>query len=83
MIKKIISIILTIVVFVWVGMVAYDYYNVTNEKEPVFCLKNVEETRGDGKVDICVGPGYKVYKPNYTGAKYKAAFQPFWMNEPQ
>ena len=83
MIKKIISIVITIAVFAWVGIVAYDYYNVTNEKEPMFCLKTVEEPREDGIVSICTGPGYKVYKPDYTGAKYKAAFQPFWMSEPK
>lgn len=83
MIKKIINIVITILVLAWVGMVAYDYFNVTNEKDPMFCLKKEDVQRGDGTVNICTGPGYKVYKPNYTGAKYKAAFQPFWMKEPE
>ena len=59
------------------GICLFDFYNVTNEKEPQFCLKEEIIEYADGHVDVCTGLGYKVHK--YDRASYKAIeFGPFW-----
>jgi len=78
MVKKIINIVLWLIVLAWVGLVLYDYYNVSQEKDPVFCLSTETIPYDDGTVTQCNGLGYKAYKYQRTGHNYKQSFGPFW-----
>jgi hypothetical protein len=64
-----------ILAFVWI----YDYIQVSNDKEPKFCIKNVTHTFDDGTVDECDGLGYKVYQYHRSGLNIKTQFSPFFI----
>lgn len=79
-VKKIISIVFWIVILVWIGICVFDYYNTYKEKDPRFCLSKETLTYDDGTVEVCHGPGYKVY--NYDRSSIKGyQYGPFWMKE--
>jgi len=76
----IIEIIVWIVIIVWLSVCLFDFFRVKNEKDPVFCMKKGTNTYEKGKVDYCVGYGYKVY--NYYLEDLKGyEFGPFWIKE--
>lgn len=78
--KKVISIIVVLAIIVWTGIILYDYYLVTNEKNPKFCINSGINEYPDGAVRWCIGLGYKVF--NYKRETYKALeFGPFWIQE--
>lgn len=64
--KRIISILFTIVLLAWIGVLAFDYYQTLNEKEPTFCFSKKTYTYDDGSVTECVGALYKVIKYERT-----------------
>lgn len=77
-IARIFDLILWIVLLGWMGVCLFDFYNVTNEQDPKFCLKQEILEYEDGNVDVCTGLGYKVHK--YNRASFKAIeFVPFWV----
>lgn len=79
MIKKIISLIFTIIVVGWIAIIALDALNST-KGEPKFCLSKETKNYEDGTVEICHGLGYKVYiydRNDYKGIE----FGPFWIKE--
>ena len=79
MIKKIISLIVTILIIGWIAIIMYDAINSTNGN-PKFCLSKQIKNYNDGTVEICHGLGYKVFI--YNRADYKGIeFGPFWMQE--
>ena len=78
--SKIMNIVLWILLLGWMGICLFDFYNVTNEKEPKFCIKKETTEYEDGTVDSCLGLGYKVY--NYNRDSYTAIeFGPFWAKD--
>lgn len=80
LISKIIWTIIWILIFVWAGMLLFDYYNVSQEKEPKFCIKKEIIEYPDGSVDVCTGLGYKVY--HYERESFNAReFGPFWIED--
>lgn len=77
---KVISIILWIVILGWLVVVIFDFYKVSQEEDPVFCISKETITYDDGTVDVCNGLGYKVYdyhRASITGYE----FGPFWIEE--
>ena len=66
---KILNIVLWIVLFAWMAICLIDFFNVKNEKDPMFCISKDSIEYDDGNVDVCVGPGYKVF--NYERDSYK------------
>ena len=76
-IYRIFDLILWIVLLGWMGICLYDFYNVTNEQDPKFCLKQSIFEYEDGNVNVCNGLGYNVHRYNRTS--YKAIeFVPFF-----
>ena len=78
--SKIFNLLLTLIVFGWVAIAVIDYINVSQEKEPIFCLEKETITHEDGTVDVCTGIGYKVYKYNRASIQ-GTEFGPFWIEE--
>ena len=79
MIKKIISLIFTILIVGWIAIIMYDAMNST-KGEPKFCISKETKNYEDGTVEVCNGLGYKVYI--YAREKYHGIeFGPFWIQE--
>ena len=77
---KILDIVLWVILIGWMIIVFMDYYRVTNEKEPKFCIKEETIQYEDGTVESCTGLGYKVYE--YNRESYNAIqFGPFWIKD--
>lgn len=78
--SKVLNVILWVVLIGWMAICLTDFYNVSKEKSPIFCIKKETTTYDDGTVDMCLGLGYKVY--NYKRDSYNAIeFGPFWTND--
>ncbi len=78
--SKIMNIVLWVILIGWMVICLTDFYNVSKEKEPMFCIKKETTKYDDGTVDMCLGLGYKVY--NYKRASYSAIeFGPFWSSD--
>ena len=78
--RKIISALVSLAIIIWIAIIAYDYYLVTSEKVPKFCIKTGINEYSDGAVKWCNGLGYKVF--NYKRETYNAVqFGPFWIKE--
>ena len=62
-----------------------DYYKVSNEEEPIFCLSNKTHTFEDGTVEECSGLGYKIYKYNRSSLGTGIQFGPLFieMRQPE
>ncbi len=79
-IVRIFNIILWLVLFGWMAICIIDYFNVANENEPQFCIKNETKNYEDGTVYICRGAGYVAYRyESKSSVKYK--FGPFWTKD--
>ena len=77
---RIISIILWVLILAWLVVVIFDFYKVSQEEDPVFCISKETITYDDGTVDLCTGLGYKVY--NYHRSSINGyEFGPFWIEE--
>lgn len=77
---RVISIILWVLILAWLVVVIFDFYKVSQEEGPVFCISKETTTYDDGTVDLCTGLGYKVY--NYNRASISGhEFGPFWIEE--
>ncbi|MDD2505008.1 MAG: hypothetical protein PHF21_01905 [Bacilli bacterium] len=80
MIKRIIGLLLSLLLFAWIAVIATDYYLVTSEKDPQFCVNSGVNNYFDGTVKWCTGLGYKVF--NYDRDSIKAIqFGPAWIKE--
>lgn len=80
MIKRLISGLISLAMVTWIGVIAYDYFLVTSEKDPQFCLESGINQYPDGTVQWCKGFGYKAF--NYKRSSVKAIqFGPFWIKE--
>ena len=74
---RIFDIIIWIALFGWMSICVIDYFNVSNEKEPMFCIEKETLKYDDGTVDVCRGAGYVAYhykRKSYNGYE----FGPFW-----
>lgn len=81
-ILTVISIILWIAILGWLVVVIFDFYKVSQEQDPVFCISKETITYDDGTVDLCTGLGYKVY--NYHRSSISGyEFRPFWIKNVQ
>ena len=79
---KVISILLWLLILAWLVVVIFDFYKVSQEEDPVFCISKETITYDDGTVDLCTGLGYKVY--NYNRASISGyEFGPFWIKNVQ
>jgi len=75
--SRVMNVFLWIVLLVWMAICLIDFYNVSQENEPKFCLSRSTTQYSDGTVDTCVGLGYKVF--NYKRESFRAIeFGPFW-----
>lgn len=77
---KLFDIFLWVVLFAWMGICIFDFYNVSNNKQAMFCLKTETVNYDDGSVTSCLGAGYKAYyynRSSYTGKQ----FGPFWIKD--
>ena len=81
LVGKIVSLVIWVAILGWVGIIAYDYFNVTKEKEPHFCLEKGTTKYSDGTVDWCKGLGYKAFRYNRTNFNYTYEFGPFWIDD--
>lgn len=79
--KKIISLIFTILFFGWIALIIYESYSVTKGNEPKFCIKKLEHKYDDGITQECIGLGYKVFKYNRSSIDVQVQFGPFWIEE--
>lgn len=74
---KVMNIVLWILLLAWMLVVLVDFYNVSKEKEPIFCIDKNTTEYDDGDVNSCLGLGYKVYR--YERSCFSAIeFGPFW-----
>ena len=79
-VSKMFNIVITLVVIIWAGILLYDYFQVSNEKEPKFCIEKSLVKYDDGVTKICKGIGYKIYK--YERESFSGLdFGPFWIKE--
>ncbi len=58
---KVISILLWVLILAWLVVVIFDFYKVSQEEDPVFCISKETITYDDGTVDLCTGLGYKKF----------------------
>ena len=78
--QRIMNVVLWIVLFVWMGVVLFDYYHVSKNTDPTFCIKKDVTKYNDGEVKWCLGAGYKVFQ--YNRNCYQAIeFGPFWSKD--
>ena len=78
LISKIIWTIIWVLILIWAGILVYDYYNVSKEKEAKFYIKKEIIKYEDSSVDVCTGLGYNVY--HYKRESFNAReFGPFWI----
>src|SRR5574344_2162692 len=78
--QKVMNVVLWIILIVWMAVCLVDFYNVKQEKEPMFTFKNGTTKYSDGNVKWYLGAGYKIYKYNrscYTAIEYG----PFWSED--
>lgn len=64
-----------VLAFVWI----FDFIQVKNNKDPKFCIANKTHEFEDGKVEECIGLGYKVYNYDRTSLNIKTQFSPFFV----
>lgn len=74
-------VIFAILAFVWL----VDYFRVSRESKPIFCLSNKTHEFEDGTVKECVGLGYKVYTYDRESLGKGVEFGSFFtkMKEPE
>lgn len=77
--RKMFNFLITLALFAWIGVIAYDFYNVQNKNEPKFCFTKGETKTEDGTVTWCKGAGYVTYKYDYNEVS-AYEFGPFWQN---
>lgn len=69
--------IIVLIFFAWLFIVACDFYNISNKKDALFCIKSGKIKNSDGEVSWCLGAGYKTYI--YSYGEYEAyEFGPMW-----
>ena len=66
--------------FFWIVMVFTDYFRVRQNKNPMFCISEVEHTFEDGSTYICTGLGYKMIRYN-RDCLAASEFGPFMIKE--
>ena len=76
--KKLISILVTIVLIAWIGLMAYDYYRASKNQKPLVILKTVIKDYEDGNVSEYTSFGYKYIEYNRTSRK-GYMFGGFWI----
>ena len=76
--KKIISVLITIILIAWVGLMAYDYYRATKNQEPLVVLSKDVKEYSDGKVTEYMSFGYKYIEYRRTSRK-GYVFGGFWL----
>ncbi len=76
--KKFISALITIILIVWVGFIAYDYYRATNNEPPVIILDEKKYDYSDGTATEYMSLGYKYIVYNRTSRK-GYMFGGFWL----
>ncbi|MBR1413238.1 MAG: hypothetical protein IJ574_01025 [Bacilli bacterium] len=79
-VKKFFNFILVLLIFVWLCLLVTDFLRVKDEKQPIFCLKEVTKKYDDGEVYICTGILYKVYKYDRDSISARE-FGPFFIKE--
>ena len=73
--------VLLIMLFVgWVTIIFVDYFRNVDEKDPIFCIKEITKKYSDGEVYICTGLGYKAFRYERKSIN-GAAFGPFFTKE--
>jgi len=78
--KKVIGKIILFIIFAWLVVVLVDFFLVTSNKDPLFCINKDTKKYDDGKVDICTGLGYVVY--NYQRESLETVeFGPIYFTE--
>lgn len=65
-----------VLAFTWI----MDFIKVKNNEKPQFCISNKTHEFDDGKVDECLGLGYKVYTYDRDSMTKGAEFVPFFMS---
>lgn len=79
-ISRIFNIILWILLIVWIAICLIDFIRVKGNQDPRFCINKKTVTYSDGKVESCMGLGYKVYRyerDSFSGLE----FGPFWSKD--
>lgn len=77
--KLIFNIIFWIVVFGAMACWIIDYIKVRDDETPMFCISKKEHTFDDGKVQECIGLGYKVYTYDRSSMNKGNEFVPFFV----
>lgn len=67
-------------IFFWIVIVFADYFRVRQNKNPMFCIKEVINEYNDGSTYICTGLGYKMIRYNRKCLSAKE-FGPFLIKE--
>ena len=76
--RKFFSALITIILFAWVGLMAYDYYRSTKNEPPVIVLDEKKYEYSDGTVTEYTSLGYKYITYNRASRK-GYMFGGFWI----
>ena len=76
--KKVISALITIILLVWVGLLAYDYYRSTKNEPPLIIIKEETHNCKGGQVLEYTSLGYKYIKYNCS-SRVGFMFGGFWI----
>lgn len=76
----IIKVAILTLIFFWIVMVFTDYFRVRQNKNPMFCISEKENTYDDGTTYICTGLGYKMIRYN-RNCLSATEFGPFLIKE--
>ncbi len=76
----ILKLLILIVLFLWIVVVFIDCFRVHQNKNPLFCVHEIEKNLNDGYIYECTGLGYKVRR--YDLDCFSAyEFGPFFIKE--
>ena len=80
--KRTWDIIFWCLVLIVLGSWIVDFVNTKQSKDPQLCIKKETIETEKGKVDSCLGLGYKVFTYHTTNMEGAREFGPFW-SEPR
>lgn len=76
----VLKILILVLIFLWIVVVFTDYFRVRQNKNPMFCISEVEHEYEDGTTYICTGLGYKMIRYNRSCLS-ASEFGPFIIKE--
>lgn len=81
MVKKVLNVAFWVVFAVLLTVWVVDFVQVQRSKEPIFCLKEKTHKYDDGKVDECIGLGYRIYRYDRKSLPTGVDFAPIFVKQ--